>query len=338
MSRHFVLFRPITTLNVTLPDVILPINDPQAMHALLAEMRERKAQQSSIRRESADIARSELNLRQLSQALGSDWPVLAQELGLDPQQFMGPSQDQSAYAMLLCWKATATPEQGTGTKLSHALNNIGLNHVLKQCMQDVHLVMDVHELDRAITDLKPEIDTEVTRYVNGFGHTEVELRTSPRLESSSGIGTFTSTPSKMREGEEIEPTRVLVGNRGQVGVKTTEDLVGDDVKALELKHQGMKDFEEMTEDMTRDFPMTHVSGRHAASSQLLLSLHPLTHFCLQESGPEVEEDLITAQDRSIFIVPAPDNSTMQESPTIHELSQDSFMSAPPAHYKDDDDR
>ncbi|KAF5403569.1 hypothetical protein PHET_02981 [Paragonimus heterotremus] len=128
------------------------------------------------------IARSELDLRQVANCLGSDWPTLATHLGLtSEEQHMirqsYPTSSECAYASLILWQDHEGDRPTTGTKLAHALQQIGRGDVLESCMLNVTRVTSPEECQFALNTI------EATAR-NGSGPI-----TSGPFSETSGLGT-----------------------------------------------------------------------------------------------------------------------------------------------------
>ncbi|KAF7233383.1 hypothetical protein EG68_04445, partial [Paragonimus skrjabini miyazakii] len=128
------------------------------------------------------IARSELDLRQVANCLGSDWPTLATHLGLtSEEQHMirqsYPTSSECAYATLILWQDHEGDRPTTGTKLAHALQQIGRGDVLESCMLNVTRVTSPEECQFALNTI------EATAR-NGSGPI-----TSGPFSETSGLGT-----------------------------------------------------------------------------------------------------------------------------------------------------
>ncbi|KAA3678593.1 ankyrin [Paragonimus westermani] len=128
------------------------------------------------------IARSELDLRQVANCLGSDWPTLATHLGLTPEEQHMIRQSyrtssECAYASLILWQDHEGNRPTTGTKLAHALQQIGRGDVLESCMLNVTQVTSPEECQFALHTI------EATAR-NGSGPTM-----SGPFSETSGLGT-----------------------------------------------------------------------------------------------------------------------------------------------------
>lgn len=141
--------------------------------------------------ETETIAKSELNLREVAEALGCDWSLLARELDIaqsDITQFKLDYRTdlERAFAMLILWRKQegdkATGESSTqfslfdnaasvvnylmplsGNALERGLRRIAREDVVKVCMKNIQYVTEEEERSEAAARIGDKVPSSPER-------------------------------------------------------------------------------------------------------------------------------------------------------------------------------
>ncbi|XP_065348833.1 ankyrin-2 isoform X5 [Cloeon dipterum] len=187
---------PICVLNIVLPENITP----EAPHE--ADLIEKKF---ALNREtfthSESIHRADLRLSDICNLLGRDWVPLAEELGVQQSEISliqaeyPESVPQQGMVMLRLWMQKNS-NRATGNTLEKALNKIGRQDIVQQCIFNVELVTD--EVERAVA--KVQLDQ------SGFENLKEELGPSRDTSMRRNISLDASYDEQdlMRDSESVE--------------------------------------------------------------------------------------------------------------------------------------
>ncbi|CAG2053706.1 unnamed protein product [Timema podura] len=190
---------PICTLNIVLPDNIVPEGRPSEPDLLELErnysfLRDGIAHPDTIHR--ADI-----RLSDISNLLGPDWVPLAYELGLNTSdinliksEYPG-NVNQQGMVMLRLW-LQSSGNKATGNTLEKSLRKIDREDIVNQCIFNIELVTD--DMERAVA--KVHLDQ------SGFDNLREELGPSrdATLRRNTTLNDTYDEPDIMKESESVE--------------------------------------------------------------------------------------------------------------------------------------
>nr|CAD7409437.1 unnamed protein product [Timema poppensis] len=190
---------PICTLNIVLPDNIVPEGRPSEPDLLELErnysfLRDGIAHPDTIHR--ADI-----RLSDISNLLGPDWVPLAYELGLNTSdinliksEYPG-NVNQQGMVMLRLW-LQSSGNKATGNTLEKSLRKIDREDIVNQCIFNIELVTD--DMERAVA--KVHLDQ------SGFDNLREELGPSrdATLRRNTTLNDTYDEPDLMKESESVE--------------------------------------------------------------------------------------------------------------------------------------
>ncbi|XP_034471914.1 ankyrin-3 [Drosophila innubila] len=124
---------------------------------------------------------ADIRLSDISNLLGSDWPQLAKELGvpetdidLVKAEYADQDVSQQSLIILRLW-LTQQGSQATGNAMSQALNKIGRDDIVEQCMFNLQPVTD--QLERGLAQARMQLpqmstsQTEIHQLSDGLNET-----------------------------------------------------------------------------------------------------------------------------------------------------------------------
>ncbi|KAL7728834.1 hypothetical protein ACLKA6_004183 [Drosophila palustris] len=127
------------------------------------------------------IQRADIRLSDISNLLGSDWPQLAKELGvpetdIDLVKAEYADQDVALQSLVILrlW-LTQQGSRATGNSMSQALNKIGRDDIVEQCMYNLEPVTD--RLERGLATARMELpqiytsQSEIQQLADGLNET-----------------------------------------------------------------------------------------------------------------------------------------------------------------------
>ncbi|XP_063217305.1 ankyrin-3 isoform X10 [Bacillus rossius redtenbacheri] len=190
---------PICTLNVVLPDTIVPEAGPSEPDLLELE------KNYSFLRDGIGhpdtIHRADIRLSDISNLLGADWIPLAYELGVPASDInlikkeYVDSPNQQAMVMLRLW-LQSFGNKATGNNLEKGLRKIGRDDIVNECIFNVELVTD--DMERAVA--KVHLDQ------SGFDNLREEL--GPSRDATLRRNVILSETSEeqdlMKDSESLE--------------------------------------------------------------------------------------------------------------------------------------
>ncbi|PSN43662.1 Ankyrin-3 [Blattella germanica] len=146
---------PICTLNIVLPENIIPESGPSEPDLLELE------KNYSFLRDGIShpdtIHRADIRLSDISNLLGADWVALATELGVSTSDMNIIKSEypnnvgQQAMVMLRLWLQTSG-NKATGNTLEKALRKIDREDIVNQCVFNVELVTD--DMEKAVAKVQ----------------------------------------------------------------------------------------------------------------------------------------------------------------------------------------
>ncbi|TGZ70996.1 hypothetical protein CRM22_002880 [Opisthorchis felineus] len=159
------------------------------------------------------IGRLELDLSNVANSVGSDWPRLATVLGLsaEEQKMISSSyrtDSERAYAALIIWQDRAGIESTTGNKLAQVLHQIGRADVVQACMSNVSPVTSPDERRIAL------------RVLDSTEPSSAAPAASGPFSETSGLGTSLDGVSSHIVGYDV--TRPHISGQGETGVDNNE--------------------------------------------------------------------------------------------------------------------
>ncbi|OON23696.1 ZU5 domain protein [Opisthorchis viverrini] len=159
------------------------------------------------------IGRLELDLSNVANSVGSDWPRLATVLGLsaEEQKMISSSyrtDSECAYAALIIWQDRAGIESTSGNKLAQFLHQIGRSDVVQACMSNVSPVTSPDERRIALRVLDSTEPSSVAPAVSG------------PFSETSGLGTSLDGVSSHIVGYDV--TRPYISGQGETGADNNE--------------------------------------------------------------------------------------------------------------------
>ncbi|XP_017869043.1 PREDICTED: ankyrin-3 isoform X1 [Drosophila arizonae] len=160
-----------------------------------------------------EIQRANIRLSDISNLLGSDWPQLAEELGvpeidinLVETEYADQPVAQQGLVMLRLW-LKQEGNRATGNTLSQALNKIGREDIVEKCIFNLELVTD--QLERGLATTRMQHDHTLMQYLaDGLNETlnigqqsnEEELcRSNEQSNNDKSCATPPSTPIEVNE-------------------------------------------------------------------------------------------------------------------------------------------
>ncbi|XP_059488563.1 ankyrin-2 isoform X4 [Neocloeon triangulifer] len=213
---------PICVLNIVLPDNFAP------HEADLIEKKFTLTRETFTHSES--IHRADLRLSDICNLLGRDWVPLANELGVQQSEISliqaeyPESVPQQGMVMLRLWMQNNS-NRATGNTLEKALNKIGRQDIVQQCMFNVELVTD--EMERAVA--KVQLDQ------SGFDNLKEELGPSRDTSMRRNVSLDASYDEQdlMRDSESVEE---LNASETIVTVKEDKRPKDDLIEKIVEKH------------------------------------------------------------------------------------------------------
>ncbi|KAK7789791.1 hypothetical protein R5R35_012340 [Gryllus longicercus] len=221
---------PICTLNIVLPDNIIPDAGPSEPDLLELE-RNYSFLRDGISHPDA-IHRADIRLSDISNLLGADWVPLAEELTVSPsdinliQSGYPDNVQQQAMVMLRLWLQTAG-NRATGNKLEKSLRKIGREDIVNQCIFNIELVTD--DMERAVA--KVQLDQ------SGFDNLREELGPSrdATLRRNTSVEGHFDESDLMKESESVED---LINNEEENIKKESINGVSEEAGDEQQKYAG----------------------------------------------------------------------------------------------------
>ncbi|XP_049858172.1 ankyrin-3-like isoform X8 [Schistocerca gregaria] len=243
---------PICTLNIVLPDNVIPDAGPSEPDLLELE-KNYSFLRDGISHPDA-IHRADIRLSDISNLLGSDWVALAGELGVSTSDVnlikteYPDNVNQQAMVMLRLWLQTSG-NKANGNVLEKALRKINRDDIVNQCVFNVELVTD--DMERAVA--KVHLDQ------SGFDNLREELGPSrdATLRRNTSLDPSYTEQDLMKESESVEE---LVNSEKQAKDKGDEKMEGlerkDYVEGEEKYAAEEKDVKGIMEDF-----LSHEKGQ-----------------------------------------------------------------------------
>ncbi|PNF42281.1 Ankyrin-3 [Cryptotermes secundus] len=197
---------PICTLNIVLPETIIPESGPSEPDLLELEKNYSFLRDGISHPDS--IHRADIRLSDISNLLGADWVPLAFELGIPTSDVnlikteYPDNINQQAMVMLRLWLHTSG-NKATGNKLEKALRKIDREDIVNQCVFNVELVTD--DMERAVAkvqldqsgfdalreELGPSRDATLRRSYSNHDHDDSDfMKESESVEQLGEADTF----------------------------------------------------------------------------------------------------------------------------------------------------
>ncbi|XP_067008853.2 ankyrin-3 isoform X1 [Anabrus simplex] len=289
---------PICSLNIVLPDTIIPDAGPSEPDLLELE-RNYSFLRDGISHPDT-IHRADIRLSDICNLLGPDWVPLAEELTVPPSDVnlikteYPDNVSQQAMVMLRLW-LTTMGNKATGNVLEKSLRKIGRDDIVNQCIFNLELVTD--DMERALA--KVRLDQ------SGFDNLREELGPSrdATLKRNTSLDITYDEQDMMKESESVEE---LV--RSEKKVPKKDDLVNGKVKEeqkeidREEKYAGeekdlgnlgdlMEDFlahKQKQQDLQQEQPQTPAGPSETESSRVPSNGTPTKD---QEMLQEITEQL-----------------------------------------------
>jgi ankyrin len=231
---------------------------------------------SLTKRRSEVVSKAELRLTDIAEMVHSDWPQLAAELGMSTQridqlltEFSYPSEQ--ALVMLQEWTRESSSVQTTGNVLQLALQRIGRDDVVDQCMRNVQVVTDQTERDEALAFLDQELSSAQTssmEVVEGIGE-DIDLELELKLASSQQVDTerpleFINEDQELDLGPYVDSKKEPVAQVREVNEPASESTKDDKEPAAEVS----EDIEPAVESIKVDKePAVEVCGDKGSTSE-----------------------------------------------------------------------
>ncbi|XP_046992115.1 ankyrin-3-like [Schistocerca americana] len=243
---------PICTLNIVLPDNVIPDAGPSEPDLLELE-KNYSFLRDGISHPDA-IHRADIRLSDISNLLGSDWVALAGELGISTSDVnlikteYPDNVNQQAMVMLRLWLQTSG-NKANGNVLEKALRKINRDDIVNQCVFNVELVTD--DMERAVA--KVHLDQ------SGFDNLREELGPSrdATLRRNTSLDPSYTEQDLMKESESVEE---LVNSEKHAKDKGDEKMAGleqkDYVEGEEKYAAEEKDVKGIMEDF-----LSHEKGQ-----------------------------------------------------------------------------
>ncbi|XP_011500173.1 PREDICTED: ankyrin-3-like [Ceratosolen solmsi marchali] len=146
---------PICTLNILLPEKISPESRNSELDLLELSKNYSFIRDGELSRPEA-IHRATIRLTDIANLLEEDWEKLAQELNISSNEISQIKEEypdktaQQATAMFKVWQSNGN--KATGNTLEKALNKIGREDIVKQCIFNVELVTD--DIEKAVARVR----------------------------------------------------------------------------------------------------------------------------------------------------------------------------------------
>ncbi|XP_021936517.1 ankyrin-3-like isoform X3 [Zootermopsis nevadensis] len=197
---------PICTLNIVLPETIIPESGPSEPDLLELEKKYSFLRDGISHPDS--IHRADIRLSDISNLLGADWVPLAFELGISTSDVnlikteYPNSINQQAMVMLRLW-LQSSGNKATGNTLEKGLRKIDREDIVNQCVFNVELVTD--DMEKAVAkvqldqsgfdalreELGPSRDATLRRSYNSLSPSDIDfMKGSESVEELGEAGTF----------------------------------------------------------------------------------------------------------------------------------------------------